>query len=126
MVDTKTESKPKLEYVLMSGKHGRPHPDHPDDPSIRITYRPGDIVPDLTDQELASFGDKFLTVAQFKARAAGLEDAQQAEVERERATIQREAEERVRSFAPRDEEAEERADKIAQMRAAEPRTEFNG
>jgi len=115
-------SKPELQYVLMSGKHSRRNPDG----ETSTTYRPGDIVPDLSDQELAAFGDKFLTLAQFKARAAGLEESQQAEAERERATIQREAAERIRSFAPRDEAAEERADKIAQMRAAGPQTEFNG
>jgi len=125
MADSKTESKPELQYVLMSGKHGRRDPADPTG-KTSIIFRPGDIVPDLTDQELAAFGDKFLTLAQFKARAAGLEESQQAEVERERATIQREAEERIRSFAPRDEAAEDRADKIAQMRAAQPKTEFNG
>jgi len=125
MADSKTESKPKLQYVLMSGKHGRRDPNDPTG-QTSIVYRPGDIVPDLTDQELAAFGDKFLTVAQFKARAAGLEEAQQAEVERDRAKIEREAEERTKTFVERDEEAEARAEQIAQMRAAGPQTEFNG
>jgi len=120
MVDSK--SKPELQYVLMSGKHSRRNPDG----ETSTTYRPGDIVPDLTDQELAAFGDKFLTVAQFKARAAGLEESQRSEVEREQAKAQSEAQERIRIFAPRDEAAEERADKIAQMRDAQPKTEFNG
>ena len=111
---SKTESKPKLQYVLMSGKHSRRNPDG----ETSTTYRPGDIVPDLTDQELAAFGDKFLTLAQFKVRAAGLDEAERAEAERERSKIQRDAEERLRTYAPRDEAAEDRAEQIEQMRAA--------
>jgi len=122
---TKSKSKPASkaeaqaqQYVLMSGKHSRRQPD-----GTSIVYRPGDIVPDLSDQELASFGDKFLTVAQFKARAAGLEEAQQAEVEREQAAAQSAAQERVKNYAPRDEAAEDRAEKISQMReASEPKS----
>jgi len=117
MANTKTESKPELQYVLMSGKHGRRDPADPTG-KTSIIFRPGDIVPDLTDQELAAFGDKFLTLAQFKARAAGLEESQQAEVERERATIQREAAERTAIYVERDEEAESRAETIAKMREA--------
>lgn len=112
----------ELQYVLMSGKHSRRNPDG----ETSTVYRPGDIVPDLSDEELAAFGDKFLTVAQFKAKAAGLEESQRAEVEREQAALQREAQERIKTYAPRDEAAEDRADKIAQMRAAQPKTEFNG
>jgi len=117
MANTKTESKPKLQYVLMSGKHSRRDPDDPEG-LTSIVYRPGDIVPDLSDQELAAFGDKFLTVAQFKARAEGLEESQQAEVEREQAAAQSEAQERIKNYAPRDEAAEDRAEKIEQMREA--------
>jgi len=122
MADTKTEKKPKLQYVLMSGKHGRRDPDDPSGKTT-IIYRPGDIVPDLSDQELAAFGDKFLTVAQFKAKAAALEEGQRAEVERDQAAVQREAKERLRNFAPRDEAAEDRAEQISKMReASEPKS----
>lgn len=106
-----SKAKPEpVQFVLMSGKHSRRLAD-----GNSIVFRPGDIVEDLSDAELSAFGDKFLTVEEFKARAAGFDRGQESEAARREARAKAEAV----SDAPRDEQAEERAATIADMNEAD-------
>lgn len=114
--EPKAEPEP-VQYVLMSGKHSRRNPDG----KTSTVYRPGDIVPNLTPGELASFGDKFLTVDQFRERASSFDQGIETETDRAAAAIVAKKEAETAHDAPRDESAESRAAKINQMYEADQR-----
>lgn len=96
MSESKTKSKAKVEpvqHVLMKGKHSRRQED-----GTSIILYPGQIVPDLSDAELSAFGDKFLTVEQFRAKAVGFDQAQDNETRREQAALQAKSESQSKTW----------------------------
>lgn len=106
--------RPKTLHVLMSGKHSRRRAD-----GKSSVFQIGQLVPDLSDKELAAFGDKFLTVDEFKARASSFADAKSSEKDRKAAAVRAEREASISRDAQGDDEAGSRAETIATMREEE-------
>lgn len=121
---TKAKSKPKAKpeelaeertvYILISGKHSRSLPD-----GTRELFRPGDVIPDPTPEELFSFGDKIVSAEAFAAMASAHQQAKKNKAER-RATL-RAAKAKAQAGtvveAERDAEAIERAEVLKDIRA---------
>lgn len=105
---------PKTIHVLQSGKHSRRIPGTTDS----VVFKKGWRVPNLTDAELAAFGDKFLTVEENDAEWDSFTATETAQVVKAEATERaREAAETL-GDAPVDSDDIRRAAELETMRLA--------
>jgi len=99
-------------YVLLTGNHYRRGED-----GRQTRYRPGALL-ELTADELTAFGDKFCTEAEFRRRAAELEDSELQEGDRAEAA-ERLTQEARPEDAPTEPEQAERAAVIERLAEVE-------
>ncbi len=112
---------PKTVHVLQSGKHSRRIPGT----TRSVLFKKGWRVPNLTDAELAAFGDKFLTVEEHEAKWTAFNSAEASqEIKTEAAVRAREAAQSV-DDAVADSDDIRRAAELETMRLAELPKQIN-